>query len=109
MWKKEHKEFDTCPNCGSKKLLAKMAQQEAIERGLVKPGRKFFLYLFEGTPLDRADFERMLVGSRSPVVSAKIDMCTECGALVGREYDKGEAVKTLTRDIPNLPPQGMVR
>ncbi len=105
MAEKMRKEFTKCPKCGGENFLAKAAQDEVIERGIMPKDYGFYLGLFDGIPADQKKLSTLPIGSTLPAVAAGIDVCLDCGTVFARFVEQGVATIRVTKVPPrfNLP------
>jgi len=98
-------EFDKCPACGSTRRWADEVAKEQIEKGVMDAGLKYGIYQVGGPILDPRRTNKMLVGSKVPVILALLDVCLDCGALYAVRLERGEVP---LRAVVAQPPPGFI-
>jgi hypothetical protein len=102
-------EFDKCPNCGSTKRYAESVADEQREKGLIGEGLKFGIYQVGGPIFDPRKVNKMLVGSKVPVILALLDVCLDCGALYAVRLERSEVpLRVVVAQPPPGQPPGFI-
>ena len=79
MDKNFHKEFPTCPNCGSDQRFCEQLGMEAKEKGQARKEWTFYYETRKGLVMDTVNQPNLLVGTTLPGFLIHMDICMDCG------------------------------
>ena len=73
--------FTKCPNCGSEWRIVEEEVAKEIEKGKMKPGAVVPAIVFQSHLIDPKAITIFTPRIEYPVLTARYDICTECGTV----------------------------
>jgi len=81
MDKNFHREFNSCPNCGSTQRFCEQLGEELKEAGMAREEWFFCYDTRQGVVMDKAKQSKLLIGSTLPGFIIHTDICMDCGTI----------------------------
>lgn len=99
-----NKEFNTCPNCGSKRRFLEHLSNEVKKVGMAsEQWRGFFYDHRNGVVVDKAKEPMIPIGTALPGYAILTDICLDCGTIYAVRLQSGPVVKSLAKPKLHLP------
>jgi hypothetical protein len=83
------KKFDICPNCGSMNRVIESEVKQEESKGNLRVGTKAACIIVN-TPIFDPTKTDIIAPRKIPVITALIDICSDCGTLYCVEVNKDE-------------------
>jgi len=106
---KFHKDFKSCPACGSTNRFFESMANELKDRGVVRKEWAFYLDIKQGVVMDKVKEQRLIIGSQVPAYTYATDICMDCGCVYAMFIERSNATKSIepATNMPG-PPLGQV-
>ncbi len=83
------KEFDKCPNCGSKERFCEEISKAAVKKGLSQADWNLYFDKRDGAAFNMKNIVLMPANGIVPAYSIRTDICLDCGTIYARDVSIG--------------------
>lgn len=89
------KQFDRCPNCGSKKRFLESLTEELKKQGYAREDWKMGYDFRQGVVIDQTKEAMIPLGAKLPTYRIFTDICMDCGTIYTTSIESGTVTKQI--------------
>ena len=106
-----NKQFDQCPNCGSRERFCETLANELKEKGYAGEKWKYGFDFRQGVVIDPTREAAIPIGASVPSFQITTDICLDCGTIYAVDLKSSTVTKSIAppkiiKPGDNLPPVG---